>query len=249
MKQIVIMTGALLMLVGCGTATAAEEPAVTETVTETAQEVQTVGEYTVYNGTGETIKELYLYPTGSDRGENLVTSDHGFGDAHAMGLTYDAGDKAADTSLTLEFVTAAGYTNKFETLHIETVPLTILAEDMMTGATPVAFQPTTAKYTIYNKTGEKVTELYLYATGSSDKGENLIDGAAEPDGEQVIEFDSVPEYLVKEDGSISPFTIEFTTESGYSASFTTLSYEVAPIQLISEDMVTGATKIKLGLPD
>ena len=89
----------------------------------------------------------------------------------------------------------------------------------------------------------------MYATGSSDKGENLIDGAKEPDGQQVIEFESVPEWLVKEDGSLSPITLEFTTASGYTASFTTLSYEVAPIQLISEDMVTGATKIKFGLPE
>ena len=107
---------------------------------------------------------------------------------------------------------------------------------------------TVGEYTIYNATGEGVTELYLYPTGSSDKGENLIDGAAEPEGSQVISFDAVPENLVKEDGTLGAFTLEYTTESGYTASFTTLSYEVAPLQLISADMVTGATQIKFGAP-
>ena len=102
---------------------------------------------------------------------------------------------------------------------------------------------------IYIKTGEVVKELYMYPTGSSDKGANLIDGARNPDGEQTIEYTSVPENLIHEDGSIGRFTLEFTTESGYNAAFTTLSYEVAPIQLISADMVSGATKIKFGLPD
>jgi hypothetical protein len=257
MKKYLAMAAALLLLVGCGTSTSAGTPApaataeAAETKTEETktEDVQTVGEYTIYNATGEAVTELYLYPTGSAKGDNLVTDDHGFLNAHAMTLSYDAGDKAADTSLTLEFVTNSGYTQKFETLHIETAPLTLLAEDAKTGATPIAFQATEAKYTIYNKTGEKVKELYMYATGSSDKGENLIDGAAEPDGQQVIQFDSVPEFMIKADGSISPITLEFTTESGYNASFTTLSYEVCPIQLISEDMVTGATKIKFGIPD
>ena len=258
MKKIMTAAAALLLLAACGSSTGTAEPAAATpeataeaaaTEETTKEEVQTVGEYTVYNSTGESITELYLYPTGSsDKGENLA-GEHGFKDAHAVGLTYDAGDKAADTALTLEFTTESGYSAKFETLHIETAPLTLLAEDALTGATPLAFQASTAKYTIYNKTGETVTELYMYATGSSDKGENLIDGAKDPDGQQVIEYESVPEWLVKEDGSLSPITLEFTTESGYNASFTTLSYEVAPIQLISEDMVTGATKIKFGLPD
>lgn len=253
MKKLFAMTAAALLLTACGSATqqAPAEEKVEEKVeekTEETKEVQTVGEYTIYNATGEGITELYLYPTGSaDKGENLI-GDHGFKDAHAMTATYDAGDKAAETELTLDFTTESGYNAAFTTLHIETVPLTLLAQDALTGATPLAFQATTAEYTIYNQTGEKVTELYLYPTGSSDKGENLIDGAAEPEGSQKITFDAVPANLVKEDGTLGAFTLEYTTESGYNASFTTLSYEVAPLQLISEDMVTGATKIKFGAP-
>ncbi|MBQ9326923.1 MAG: hypothetical protein IJ225_00105 [Solobacterium sp.] len=253
MKKLLAFVTAALLLAGCGTsssestAPAAAEPAVEETTEAAAEDVQTVGEYTVYNATGESVSELYLYPVGSDKGENLA-GERGLSDAHAIGLTYDAGDKASETTLTLEFVTSSGYTAAFETLHIETVPITLLAEDALTGATPIAFQSTTAKYTIYNKTGETVTDLYLYATGSSDKGDNLIAEAAEPDGSQVIELDSVPAANVKDDGTLSPFTLEFTTESGYTGSFTTLSYEVAPIQLVSEDMLTGATQIQFGAP-
>lgn len=254
MKKFLTAAAAALLLAACGTATSEPAPAETEeTTTETAEtpaeEVQTVGEYTIYNGLNETVTEVYLYPTGSaDKGENLA-GERGLTVAHALGTSYDAGDKAADTALTLEFVTESGYTAKFETLHIETVPITILAEDALTGATPIAFQSTTAKYTIYNKTGENVTDLYLYATGDSDKGDNYADGGMEPDAEVVVEFDAVPDYLKNEDGSLKRFTLEFTTESGYTGSFTTLSYEVAPVQLISADMVTGATQIKFGLPD
>ncbi len=260
MKKLTVLAISALLFAGCGssqpanTPAATEEPTATEAAAQTqetaaAEKVQTVGEYTIYNATGESVPEIYLYPTGSsDKGKNLA-GERGLGDAHAIGATYDAGDKAADTALTLEFKTASGYSAKFETLHIETAPVTLLAADALTGATPIAFQSSTAKYTIYNKTGEAIKELYMYPTGSSDKGENLIDGAKEPDGEQVIEYASVPEALVQADGSVGRFTLEFTTESGYNASFTTLSYEVAPIQLISEDMVTGATKIKFGLPE
>ena len=42
-----------------------------------------------------------------------------------------------------------------------------------------------AEYTVYNTTGENVTDLYLYVAGSEDKGENLAaDGLA--DGDSVV---------------------------------------------------------------
>ncbi|MCR5794418.1 MAG: hypothetical protein K6G61_03570 [Solobacterium sp.] len=164
-----------------------------------------------------------------------------------MILQYDAADDPS-VSLTLEFTTASGYTGKFETLHIETAPITLVAEDALTGSTPIAFAASTATYTIYNTTGEEVTDLYMYRTGTEDKGENLIDGAAEDGGSQVISFDSVPEFLIDEEGNMGRITLEFTTASGYTGKFETLSYEVAPICLISADQVTGATQIKFGAP-
>ena len=187
MKKAFALMCAAALLAGCSSSTASATAAATtaaaastaaaeESAAATAEAVQTVGEYTLYNETGETVTELYLYPTdSSEKGDNLA-GDHGFMNAHATKLTYDAGDAAADTKLTLEFTTESGYNASFPTLSIETAPITLLAEDALTGATAIAFQTTAADYTIYNETGENVTELYLYPTGSSDKGDNLISG-------------------------------------------------------------------------
>ena len=76
-----------------------------------------------------------------------------------------------------------------------------------------------AEYTVYNTTGENVTELYLYVAGSEDKGENLAaDGLA--DGDSVVL--TLPEDADKS----AEYVLEFTTEGGDTQSFDTLSYEV-----------------------
>ena len=44
-----------------------------------------------------------------------------------------------------------------------------------------------AEYTVYNTTGENVTDLYLYVAGSEDKGDNLAaDGLADGDSVTII---------------------------------------------------------------
>ncbi|MEE3488702.1 MAG: hypothetical protein VZT48_11440 [Bulleidia sp.] len=239
---IILAAAASMVLGACGSSsTAASTEAAAETTA--AEEVQTVGQYTFYNGTGETVTEFYLYPTGSsDKGENLA-GDHGFNTDHAIYTTYDAGDKAADTALTVEFTTASGYTGTFETLHIETAPITLIAEDAKTGATEIAFGDLGVTVRIVNATGEEVTDLYLYPTGSSDKGENLIDGAKEDGGKQDITFDKVPEGLIS-DAGVGHFTVEFTTASGYTGTWDHLSYENVELDLIPEDEKTGATGVK-----
>ena len=74
-----------------------------------------------------------------------------------------------------------------------------------------------AEYTVYNTTGENVTELYLYAAGSEDKGENLAaDGLA--DGDSVVL--TLPEDADKS----AEYVLEFTTEGGDTQSFDTLGY-------------------------
>ena len=98
-----------------------------------------------------------------------------------------------------------------------------------------------AEYTVYNTTGENVTELYLYVAGS-DKGENLAaDGLA--DGDSVVL--TLPEDADKS----AEYVLEFTTESGDTQSFDTLSYEVAPISLLSVDAAAGATPISFTAPE
>ena len=96
--------------------------------------------------------------------------------------------------------------------------------------------------TVYNTTGENVTELYLYVAGSEDKGENLAaDGLA--DGDSVVL--TLPEDADKS----AEYVLEFTTESGDTQSFDTLSYEVAHISLLSVDAAAGATPISFTAPE
>ena len=96
--------------------------------------------------------------------------------------------------------------------------------------------------TVYNTTGENVTELYLYAAGSEDKGENLAaDGLA--DGNSVVL--TLPEDADKS----AEYVLEFTTEGGDTQSFDTLGYEVAPISLLSVDAAAGATPISFTAPE
>lgn len=99
-----------------------------------------------------------------------------------------------------------------------------------------------AEYTVYNTTGENVTELYLYEAGAEDKGENLAaDGLA--DGDSVVL--TLPEDAAQ-DGT---YVLEFTTEGGDTQSFETLHYEVTPISLLSVDAAAGATPIAFSAPE
>ena len=99
-----------------------------------------------------------------------------------------------------------------------------------------------AEYTVYNTTGSTVSELYLYVAGSEDKGENLA-GEGLADGENVV-------LTLPEDADQSEkYVLEFTTEDGTTQSFDTLSYEVAPISLLSADAAAGATPIAFSAPE
>lgn len=99
-----------------------------------------------------------------------------------------------------------------------------------------------AEYTVYNTTGSTVSELYLYVAGSEDKGENLA-GEGLADGENVV-------LTLPEDADQSAkYVLEFTTEDGTTQSFDTLSYEVAPISLLSADAAAGATPIAFSAPE
>lgn len=99
-----------------------------------------------------------------------------------------------------------------------------------------------AEYTVYNTTGTNVAELYLYAVGSEDKGENLA-GEGLADGESVV-------LTLPEDADTSAkYVLEFTTDDGATQSFETLSYEVTPISLLSVDAAAGATPIAFAAPE
>ena len=100
-----------------------------------------------------------------------------------------------------------------------------------------------AEYTVYNTTGSKVTELYLYDAGSEDKGENLA-GEGLADGESLV----ITRDVEADKQADVVYVLEFTTEDGNTQSFDTLHYEVAPISLKSVDAAAGATAIAFEAP-
>ena len=97
-------------------------------------------EYTVYNTTGSTVSELYLYEAGSeDKGENLA-GEAGLADGENIVITRDVeADKQGDMTYVLEFTTEDGSIQSFETLHYETTPISLKSVDAAAGATPIAF--------------------------------------------------------------------------------------------------------------
>ena len=101
-----------------------------------------------------------------------------------------------------------------------------------------------AEYTVYNTTGTNVAELYLYAVGSEDKGENLA-GEGLADGESIV----ITRDVEADKQADVVYVLEFTTDGGATQSFETLSYEVTPISLLSVDAAAGATPIAFAAPE
>ena len=212
------------VMAGCGK-TAAPAP------TTTAAAETATGTYTLYNVTGEKLTELYLYETGSDKGENRIPD--GMKNNKKLVLTYDA---AADAALTLEYVTESGVSAKFETLHIEEVPIAMQSVDATSGATPIRFgvPEDTGNYKLVNTTGTTVSELYVYLNGG-EKGENLA-GSGMEDGASVDFTITAPV-----DASL---TVEFTTEADGTKTFETLHIENVTVNLLAADAMSGATPIQ-----
>ena len=97
------------------------------------------GHYTVYNKTGETVTELYITDNATgEKGENLVGDGLAI-DAVKMVTKTIPAETPAHHALTFTYVTESGRTGEFTTLSIEDVPITLLAADAMTGATPISF--------------------------------------------------------------------------------------------------------------
>ena len=109
---------------------ASSEAASSEAAAESA-------EYTVYNTTGSTVSELYLYEAGSeDKGENLAGEGLADGENVVLTLPEDADQSA---KYVLEFTTEDGTTQSFDTLNYEVAPISLLSADAAAGATPISF--------------------------------------------------------------------------------------------------------------
>ena len=105
-------------------------------------------------------------------------------------------------------------------------------------------EATSAEYTVYNTTGSKVTELYLYDAGSDEKGDNLAGENGLADGENIV----ITRDVEADKQSDVTYILEFTTEDGQTQSFETLHYETTPISLKSVDAAAGATAIAFEAP-
>ncbi|MBQ9263289.1 MAG: hypothetical protein IJ189_03655 [Clostridia bacterium] len=92
------------------------------------------------------------------------------------------------------------------------------------------------KYTLYNKTGETVTEIYLTDNVTGEKSANLAGAGLAADGRLFVSK-TLPG---SEDGE-HRLTLSFVTESGLEGAFTTLSIETAFINLLDADAMSSAT--------
>ena len=154
LKNAAVVAAALALAVGmtaCGSSSSSSSTAASSTASSVASSVAASSEaasseaavepaeYTVYNTTGSTVSELYLYVAGSeDKGENLA--GEGLADGESVVITRDEdADKQGDVNYVLEFTTEDGSTQSFETLHYETTPICLLSVDAAAGATPIAF--------------------------------------------------------------------------------------------------------------
>ena len=153
LKNIAIVAAAAALAVGmtaCGSsasstaasssvassAAASSEAASSEAASSEAAE-PTTAEYTVYNTTGSTVSELYLYVAGSeDKGENLAGEGLADGENVVLTLPEDADQSA---KYVLEFTTEDGTTQSFDTLGYEVAPISLLSADAAAGATPISF--------------------------------------------------------------------------------------------------------------
>ena len=95
------------------------------------------GYYTVYNKTGETVKEVSI--TINATGEKFVMATDVPADAVKVIVFSMDGALEGHNALTFAFTTESGYEGSFATLSVETAPITMLSADAMTGATQISF--------------------------------------------------------------------------------------------------------------
>ena len=107
-------------------------------------------------------------------------------------------------------------------------------------AEEAAAEPEICTYTVYNTTGEKVTELWITDNATGEKSENYA-------GEGLEDGKSVEIKGINKEGY--NVTLSFKTESGYEGAFTTLHFETVPISLIKVDATSGATTISFTAPE
>lgn len=97
---------------------------------------------------------------------------------------------------------------------------------------------TDGKYTVTNNTGAKVTGLYFYKTGDTDKGQNYAEDGLEDGSSTEVDI-----HVDEDQAKDYAMTVEYTTEDGKSVTvFDSLHLEEAPLYLKpASDVDSGAT--------
>ena len=149
----------------------------------------------------------------------------------------------AIAAVCISLLAGCGTAKPAETTVETTVETTAETTVETTVETTAAPEMQKAEYTVYNTTGAKLTELYLYAVGASDKGENLAENGI-ADGESIV----ITREATKEEAGAITYVLEFTAEGMDTQKFETLHFEVVPISLKSVDAAAGATPIAFAAP-
>lgn len=114
------------------------------------------------------------------------------------------------------------------------------AKDSATSASSAEEEvETKGSYNVTNLTGEKITGLYYYETGSEDKGENWAgEDGIEPDGKVQVDVE-----VDEADAKDYKMTVEYVTEGGETVTvFDTLDLETSDMYLKpAADVEGGAT--------
>ena len=195
------------------------------------------------------------YPEGRVLGSKRVNSDlyslnmQRAGSTVQIAANYDAIEKfcVGKTIAELEEILDK-YTEETKAEFVDVVSSATTADTLNYAkgilAAAKATKNETGTYTIYNVTGETVTELYLVDNLTGEEGVNYaVNGFA--DGACWIITRTI---TAEEKEAGYSMTLKFKTESGYEGSFATLHIEVAPIYLLSADAMTGATQISFRAP-
>ena len=96
-------------------------------------------------------------------------------------------------------------------------------------------------YTLHNATGEKIVALSFTDNADNDVLEIINDETEPLEADETIALNLV---VTAAEGGDHRLTISFTTESGYSGTFSTLSIESVAIDLLAVDATSGATTIR-----
>ena len=191
---------------------AAEPEPVAEPEPEPAQEAQYVAlGLTIKNKSGKTVDELYIYPTGGDKGVSVVAK--GWPTKKADGEKYEQNIyivRPADADMTALAVFEDGSTTSLDLGKIEMYGEVKLEETgfeyeveddpadqaaialvVATGKTADNVYPGYVKVAaeMKNKTGKNIVELYLYEEGGDPKAyNNLIDYLYNAAGEKFVSW-------------------------------------------------------------